>query len=106
MWKFSGGSGAFGTTSVKSIAWPGAVAVAKGAAFANFYAGWAQKFTGSIHQRPALPPVAGEYKSNFNPEEAEEDETDPTLEQTDPPPPKAAGGDDDGEGDEGDEDEE
>lgn len=104
MWKFGAFGGQHATTSVTSMEWPGAVAVAKGKAFANIYIGWGQKQTGRVFTPPALPPVNDEYKSGFNPEEAEEDETDPSIEQVDPLPPKDLDEDGDGEGDEGDED--
>lgn len=83
-----------------SLQWPGAVSVAQKKKFANIYVGWGQKQLGTLYTPPNPAPVQSEYVSGFNPEEAEEDETDPTLEQEDPLPPKESD-----EGDEGDEDE-
>lgn len=83
-----------------SLIWPGAVSVAQKKKFANIYVGWGQKQLGTLYTPPNPAPVQSEYVSGFNPEEAEEDETDPTLEQEDPLPPKESD-----EGDEGDEDE-
>jgi radial spoke head protein 4A len=84
-----------------SLNWPGAVAVAQGSRFANVYVGWGQKFLQEVYSPPPPPVVMKEYVSAFNPEEAEEGETDPMIEQVDPQPPKA---DEDNEGDEGDND--
>lgn len=82
-----------------SMNWPGAVAVANGKHFANVYVGWGQKFLQTLYTPPPPPAVCKEYVSPFNPEEAEEGDVDPMLEQVDPQPPKVDDGD---EGDEGD----
>jgi radial spoke head protein 4A len=100
MWKFRGTGGQYDIVSVHSAEWPGAVAVAKGQHFANIYIGWGKKSTGALYAPPPLPPVQSEYTSGFNKEEAEEDEVDPSLEQTDPPPPEVEA--DEGDDDEGD----
>lgn len=84
-----------------SLNWPGAVAVAQGKSFTNFYIGWGQKHLQTLYTPPPPPGVQKEYVSTFNPEEAEEGDTDPMIEQVDPSPPKA--NDEDNEGDEGDE---
>jgi radial spoke head protein 4A len=83
----------------RNLSWPGSVAVCQGKNFTNVYVGWGQKYTPELYAPPPPPAVLGEYKSNFNQEEAEEGETDPMIEQMDPQPPKAAAD----EGDEGDE---
>lgn len=107
LWKYKAyGSTQHAVFGVYSMQWPGAVTVAKGKAFANIYVGHGQKHLGSRYAPPPLPAVASEYTSGFNPEEAEEDETDPMLEQVDPLPPRDLEGDDEGEGDDEDEDDE
>lgn len=83
----------------RNLSWPGSVAVAQGQTFTNLYVGYGCKYTPELYAPPPPPVVLGEYKSNFNAEEAEEGETDPMIEQLDPQPPKAAAD----EGDEGDE---
>jgi len=102
LWKITQAGGQHTVTCVHSLMWPGATTVGKGKQFSNVYVGWGQQFLASLYTPPALPAIATEYVSGFNPEEAEEDETDPMLEQIDPAPPKNL--DEDGEGDEGDED--
>jgi len=92
-------------TVARNLSWPGSCAVAQGKMFSNIYLGWGQKYTPDMYAPPPPPAVMSEYKSNFNPEEAEEGETDPLIEQVDPQPPKAEKEDGD-EGDEGDEEEE
>lgn len=82
-----------------SLNWPGAHCVVQGKRFSNIYVGWGQKHLQTLYAPPPPPMVQKEYVSAFNPEEAEEGETDPMIEQLDPQPPKA---DDEGEGDEGD----
>ena len=79
------------------------VAVAQGKRFSNIYVGWGQKHLQALYAPPPPPGVQKEFVSAFNPEEAEEGETDPMVEQVDPAPPKV---DEDAgdEGDEGDED--
>lgn len=89
----------------QNLFWPGAYAVAQGKVFTNVYIGWGNKYSPDPYAPPPPPVVLGEFKSNFNAEEAEEGETDPMVEQTDPQPPKAAADEGD-EGDEGDEDDE
>jgi len=83
-----------------SLQWPGAVAVAAGKQFSNLYVGYGQKYLQTLYSPPPPPVVQTEFKSPFNPEEAEEGETDPMVEQLEPQPPKAD--DEDNEGDEGD----
>jgi radial spoke head protein 4A len=83
-----------------SLNWPGAHCVVQGKRFANIYVGFGQKQLQTLYAPPPPPMVQKEYVSAFNPEEAEEGEVDPMIEQIDPAPPKAD--DDGGEGDEGD----
>lgn len=92
-------------TVAQNLSWPGSYAVCQGKNFTNIYIGYGFKYTPELYAPPPPPAVLSEYKSAFNPEEAEEGETDPMVEQIDPQPPKAAGDEGDGEGDE-DEDEE
>lgn len=84
-----------------SLAWPGAVAVAKGKAVVNVYVGYGQKHLGGKSYTPPAPPaIQAEYVAAFNEEEGE---ANPLEEQNDPEPPKDAPEDEDGEdGDEGD----
>jgi radial spoke head protein 4A len=84
--------------------WPGAVSVAQGKQFANIYIGWGQKQLQSLYAPPAPPSVNKEFVSPFNPEEAEEGETDPLIEQLEPQPPKVANEDGDEGDNEGDDD--
>lgn len=90
-----------------SLNWPGAVAAANGAHFANVYIGWGQKYLQTLYTPPPPPVVSTEYVSPFNPEEAEEGDVDPMIEQLEPQPPKEGGDDegDEGDGGEGDDDE-
>jgi hypothetical protein len=104
LWRFQSHAGQHSVVSVTSLQWPGAISVQKDKSFCNIYLGWGQEYLPTIYTPPALPAVASEYVSNFNPEEAEEDETDPMVEQVDPLPPKELD-DEEGEGDEGDDDE-
>lgn len=106
LWKYKTlGHQQHAVSAVVSVQWPGAVTVAKGKSFANIYVGWGSKFLGSLYGPPPLPVVATEYVSGFNPEEAEEDETDPMIEMTDPLPPKEIEDEGDDEGDEDEDDE-
>jgi hypothetical protein len=89
-----------------SLQWPGATAVAAGGAFSNIYIGWGQKQLQELYTPPPPPLVMREFKSPFNPEEAEEGEVDPLVEQLEPPPPKVAAEEGEGEGDEGEEEDE
>ena len=59
---------------VENASWPGAVAVARGAAFVNLYVGYGHKHTGTPFAPPALPPVQQE-------EEDLAEVADPTVEQ-------------------------
>lgn len=89
----------------RNMSWPGSYAVAQGKVFTNIYVGWGAKYKPELYAPPPPPAVLGEYKSAWNPEEAEEGETDPMVEQIDPQPPKAAADEGD-EGEDGDEEEE
>lgn len=73
---------------VRSVAWPGAVTVAKlgQKRVVNFYMGNGHKFLGSPYTPPPPPAIQAEFVPVFNPEQEE----DPLLEQTDPLPPKNA----------------
>lgn len=86
-----------------SLAWPGAVTVAKGKQVVSVYVGWGQKHLGKTYTPPAPPQIQSEYVATFNEEEGE---SNPLEEQADPEPPKDAAEEEDGEdfdeGDEGD----
>jgi radial spoke head protein 4A len=106
LWKIANTGGQHGVISVQSMSWPGAVTVCKGKNFCNIYIGYGQKFLNGVFSPPPLPAVATEYTSGFNPEEAEEGEEDPMVEQMDLPPPKDADEGADGEGDDGEDEDE
>lgn len=67
--------------------WPGAVSVAQGKAYINFYVGYGHKL-GNGYQPPNPPIMAEEYTSGFDAATAEAGATDPFTEQTDVSPPE------------------
>jgi hypothetical protein len=68
--------------SAISIRWPGAVAVAQGKAFVNYYSGWGVK-AGTGWEPPMPPAMATEYVY-----EPKADEESPLFEQDDVTPPE------------------
>lgn len=91
-----------------SLAWPGAVAVAKDKLLVNIYVGNGVKYLATNYTPPPPPPIQGEYVAQFSKEDGEED---PMVEQRDPDPVKEEGEEDkeneeggEGVGDEEDED--
>ncbi len=81
----------------RSLLWPGAVAVARKQLAVSVYVGDGQKYL-PLGFTPAAPPaIASEFVPVFN---AEEEETNPLQEQSDPLPP-AANGEDGEEGEDG-----
>jgi radial spoke head protein 4A len=67
--------------------WPGAVAVAQGKTYVNFYVGYGHKLA-TVYSPPLPPPMQEEYSSGFDPATAEAGVTDPLLEQSDTLPPE------------------
>lgn len=75
-------------TTVSSLLWPGAVAVAVNKRQLNFYNGWALEFLSEPYAPPMYPAFQPEYNVMDDPKRAPKEEgTNPMAEQADPSPP-------------------
>ncbi len=105
-WTFSaqpGEANPYAVAVATSLAWPGAVTVAKDRMVVSFYVGYGTKYLMDTYTPPPPPTIQHEYQAEFSPADGEED---PMHEQADPEPPKNADEDEEGEEDLGDDDEE